>query len=141
MTDLREQIRVFEAELDAALAALEVLRFDTDESLALASNVYEAFASEQRHPKGAGAIDRGMAILGAQLISGISGAPPYLEALVPNLYFASHYFMIREYLYYSYNVPGSMAWTFSEGRTEIRFADRSIPRQFFTVFNDMLLLS
>ena len=47
--------------------------------------------------------------------------------------------MIREYLYYSYNVPDSMSWSFDKARVEIKFKDRSIPRQFFTVHNDHVL--
>lgn len=140
---MREVIRAFEAELDAALAGLAVYGFDADQSLALAANIYETFASDKRHPAGAGPgpLDRGMTILGSRLVSGSSGAAPDLEALAHDLFFASHYYMLREYLYYSYNVPGSMTWSFSEKRVEVRFSDPTIPRQFFTVFNDMLLLS
>lgn len=141
MTEMREEIRAFEAELDTALAGLAVHGFDADQSLALAANIYETFASDKRHRAAADPLDRGMTILGARLVSGGSGATPDLQALAHDLFFASHYYMMREYLYYSYNVPGSMTWSFSEERVEVRFNDPSIPRQFFTVFNDMLLLS
>jgi hypothetical protein len=48
---------------------------------------------------------------------------------------------VRELLYYSYNAPGSIDWIFAERRVELRFHDRSLPRQFFTTWNEWMLLS
>jgi hypothetical protein len=110
----------------------------------MASEFYEIGASRDG-PDGAGWLDRGYSMLAAHFVASADGHQPDiaresdLVQMMDDLVFASHYYMIREYLYYSYNVPGSMGWSFDDGRVEIRFLDRSIPRQFFTVHNDHLL--
>jgi hypothetical protein len=142
---LKQQLQTFERQLDAALAALPSRQWASLSALQIASELYEIKAFENSGMDGAGYLDRGYAILASQFVAGEAGyqadiaCEADLRQLIEDLLFASHYYMIREYLYYSYNVPGSMSWSFDEGRVEIRFADRSIPRQFFTVHNDLVL--
>ena len=59
--------------------------------------------------------------------------------VLADLEFATHYFHLRDLLYYTYNAPGSTAWTFDEGKVEIRYADVSLPRQFFIKANNSFL--
>lgn len=140
----KSQLRGFEQQLDAALAALPSLRWSSTSALHLASEIYE-FGAFTNGADGAGWIGRGYAILARHFVAGADAyeADMSREAdvlqMMDDLAFAQHYYMLREYLYYSYNVRGSMDWAFTNGRVEIRFADRSIPRQFFTVHNDHLL--
>lgn len=141
---LKWQVQDFERQLDAALDALPTRCWSGASSLRLASELYEIGAFTKGIDE-VGYIDRGYSILANSFVSGADGAAADVESetdvrqMMEDLVFASHYYMIREYLYYSYNVPGAMNWSFQNGRVEIRFADKSIPRQFFTVHNDQLL--
>lgn len=142
--ELKRQVQDFERQLDAALDALPSRVWSGASALRLASELYEIGAFTKGIDE-VGYFDRGYSILANRFVSGADGAAADVESetdvrqMMEDLLFASHYYMIREYLYYSYNVPGSMSWSFQDGRVEIRFADKSIPRQFFTVHNDQLL--
>ncbi|MCJ2877491.1 hypothetical protein JUM41_24920 [Rhizobium pusense] len=142
--ELKKQLRDFESQLDEALDALPSLRWASTSALRMASELYEIGAIKNGIDS-VGYIDRGYSILASHLVAGVNGyradvaRETDLQQMINDLAFASHYYMIREYLYYSYNVPGSMSWSFADGRVEIRFGDKSIPRQFFTVHNDQLL--
>ncbi|RTL50055.1 MAG: hypothetical protein EKK40_13755 [Bradyrhizobiaceae bacterium] len=135
------EIRVFERALDEHLLGLPTFGYDANASLALAANMYEVAAANDELRSRAESLHRGITILAPRLVSGAAGLAPDIAALFKDIEFAAHYYMIREYLYYSYNVPDSFIWTFSERRVDVRFNDRSIPRQFFTVHNDFILKS
>jgi hypothetical protein len=137
----KEQIQGFEQRLDAELARRPTMGFDANETLMLACNVVEAEAV--RRPLGglAGMLSDGIETFASYLVSGQSGSAPDVKQLIHDLAFGAHYHQIRELLYYSYNAPGSIDWTFDEGRVELRFHDRSLPRQFFTVWNEFVFLS
>jgi len=135
------QMPVFEKELDAHLLALPTYRSDANASLALAANIYELAATKGEFRHSAEGVHLGITILAPRLVSGEGGSEPDIKALFADLTFAAHYYMVRDYLYYSYNVPECFTWTFSDRRVDIRFNDRSVPRQFFTVHNDHLLNS
>ena len=62
-----------------------------------------------------------------------------IETVFEDLAFLSHYYLIREYLYYSYNSPGAFSWKFEQNRISIEFADHSIPRQFSQGWNAVIL--
>jgi hypothetical protein len=144
IVEQKAQLQKFEHELDAALDALATRRWSSSSALHMASELYEILALKGGID-GADYIERGYSILAAHFVAGADGeaGDPSREAdlrkMMDDLAFASHYYMIREYLYYSYNVPGSMRWSFGDGWVEIRFADKTIPRQFFTVHNDQIL--
>ncbi|WP_157138648.1 hypothetical protein [Asticcacaulis biprosthecium] len=131
-------LKKFEAQLDEAFSNLPVNGANADECLSLACLAYE-FVSKQSTTKNSDFIAIAMVVLARKLVSGDAGCETDLEALFQDLQFASHYYMLREYLYYSYNAPGSLAWTFSDDAVEVKFADQTIPRQFFTVWNDQVL--
>ncbi|MER8600509.1 hypothetical protein NKH09_21865 [Mesorhizobium sp. M1339] len=143
-SELKKQLQDFERQLDAALDALPSRRWASTSALRVASELYEIGAFKNG-VDGADYVDRGYSILASQFAAGTDGYRAHIareadvRQTMDDLAFASHYYMIREYLYYSYNVPGSMSWSFQDGRVEIQFADKSIPRQFFTVHNDQLL--
>jgi len=145
--NFKKQLQVFEKKLDVALDALPSSQWASSSVLRLASELYEVEAFKNRDSDGAEYLDRGYVILARHFVAGSEGCKGDISSeqdlllLLEDLVFASHYYMIREYLYYSYNVPDSMEWSFMDGRVEIRFADKSIPRQFFTVQNDLILLS
>lgn len=142
--ELKKHVKDFERQLDAALDALPTGGWSGTSALRLASELYEIGAFK-KGSDGVGYIDRGFSILANRFVSGDDGAAADIESetdlrkMIEGLVFGSHFYMIREYLYYSYNVAGAMSWSFQKGRVEIRFADKSIPRQFFTVHNDRLL--
>lgn len=140
--EIARQISAFEKELDEHLFSRSVYSNDANACLGLATNAYELGAAKgaEFHAT-AEALHRGITILAPRLVSGQAGGDPDVKVLFDDIAFAGHYYMVRDYLYYSYNVPESFEWTFTDRRVEIRFKDRSIPRQFFTVHNDLLLNS
>jgi hypothetical protein len=135
------KLKEFEQQLDAMLTALPSRSWASSSALRIASELYEVSESKDGG-SGTEFLNHGYAILASHFVSGNAGyqanvvCPADIKQLLNDLAFASHYYMIREYLYYSYNAPGSMSWTFDKRRVEIKFADKSIPRQFFTVYND-----
>ena len=130
-------IKKFECALDKSLATKRTYSYDATESLALAANLYEVAADES--PARAGLFNRGSIILAPYLCSGRSGTTPDARELANDITFASHYYMLREYLYYTYNAEGSIGWAFDGNDVRVLFVDNTIPRQFYTRFNDWLL--
>ncbi|WEK58875.1 MAG: hypothetical protein P0Y52_04890 [Candidatus Brevundimonas phytovorans] len=143
--DLKRQVQAFERDLDKALTRRPIFTWDATATLRLVCDWYEHVAARSDDPSGPGHIDRALAILGPYLVSGSTGVMPDLTdnyfrvQMMDDLEFAGHYYMVRELLYYTYNAKESVSWAFLADRVEARFADKSLPRQFFTVFNDQLL--
>lgn len=143
--DLKARIQVFEQQLDAALAQRPIMFWDANATLGLVAELCEVAAARQDAPLGPEALYRGVAILAPRLVSGQTGHVPEadnpddIKQALADLIFAGHYYMLRELLYYSYNAVGAVDWSFGEATIDLRYADRSIPRQFFTIFNDMVL--
>lgn len=125
--------------IDERLANLASRNFNADETLALTANLYEfAIVTD---PAAADMIQRGTTILAPQLVSGSSGNDPDTKVLLDDLHFCSHYFSLRNLIYYSYNAPGSVEWSQVNNEIRASFADASIPRQYYKVWNDHLALS
>jgi hypothetical protein len=141
MTPTKDQIAEFEEKLDAELARRPTIGFDANKSLMLACNIVEAAAARSETQELATMLSDGIETFASHFVSGLAGGEPDVELLVHDLMFGAYYHHLREILYYSYNVPGSIDWTFSEGRLELRYCDRSIPRQYFTVWNEHVFLS
>ncbi len=137
----KEKIQAFEARLDAELVRRATNGFDANEALLLACNMAETAATN--YPDGGleSALNDGIDSFSAHLVSGRLGTEPEVEPMAIDLMFGAHYHHLRELLYYSYNAPGSVAWSFGENHVEIRYRDRTLPRQFFTVWNEHILLS
>lgn len=137
----KDQIRAFEARLDAAYARRRILGYDANRTLNLASTIAEAAASREPFGGIADGLNDGIITFASHLVSGIAGKKPKLEVVTQDLMFGRDYHLIRDLLYYAYNAPGSLDWSIEEHRVEIRFADRTIPRQFFTTWNENILHS
>ncbi|HEY8125806.1 MAG TPA: hypothetical protein VIF88_10340, partial [Methylocystis sp.] len=131
----------FEQLLDGHLARLESLNCDANAVLGLASNIQEHAASRMETFGLAVSFSHGVTILAPHLVSGKEGPPPDIETLMSDLSFCVVYYSLREFLYYSYNVPGAVEWTFEDGKVQVRYTDPSLPRQFYTAWNEHLELS
>jgi hypothetical protein len=134
-----QRVQDFERKLDAALNARPTVRLGGTKALKLASNIVEA-AYTNRLPLGA-RLAEGLQILAPTLVSRTPGDDIDVETIAADLDFAAHYHVLRDLLYYTYNAPGTMAWTFDPGKVEIRFADPSLPRQFYLAANNWYLAS
>jgi hypothetical protein len=130
---LDPQVRDFERGLDDALAARPMMRSGGTAALRLAANVVDT-ADAERTMWGHG-LAHGLQILVPTLICRTPGSEIAVEDVVADLDFAAHYYSLRDLLYYTYNAPGSTTWTFDKGKVEIRYADVSIPRQFYMSAN------
>jgi hypothetical protein len=144
---LKQKLKTFERHLDAALASLPSRQWASLSALRIASELYEVTAFNNSDTDGAEYLDHGYAILASHFVADKTGyqadisCEGDLRQMIEDLVFASHYYMVREHLYFSYKLKDAMSWSFGAGRVEIRFADKSIPRQFFTVHNDQVLRS
>lgn len=88
----------------------------------------------------AGTLRRGLDIALPILIKGDgSGDEVDIRKVIDDLTFLSHYYLIREYLYYSHISPGSFSWSFEGNHVAIEFSDPSIPRQFSQGWNTAFL--
>lgn len=135
--DVDPRVREFEAQLDQSLAELATSQVGGTEALRLAANIAE-MAYATKSGSGSWLVD-GLHVLSPNLILGGRGVGVDMETLVSDLNFAAHYHKLRDLLYYTYNAPDAMEWTFGEETVEVRFADPSIPRQFFVVANNHYL--
>lgn len=132
------QVRDFERRLDDALAARPMVRSGGTDALRLAANIIETADAE--HTWGH-RFAEGLQILAPVLIGRTPGDEIDIVEVVADLEFGGHYHTLRDILYHTYNAPGSMAWTFDAGKVEIRYADASLPRQFFVSANNWFLES
>lgn len=147
MDDLKKQIQEFERKLDAELAARKMFHYDPAEILVSAAGLISTVYSQLNEHEGnralVGEFERGLKVALPTLITSKSNRPLEtgysLAELMDDLRFMSHYYMLREYLYYSYNAPGSFRWNFDSNRVQISFNDRSIIRQFAQYANSRIL--
>lgn len=130
---LDPQVQDFKRRLDDALAARPVIRSGGTDALRLAANIIDTADAEVTMwgPR----LAHGLQILAPTLIGRTPGDEIAAEDVFADLDFAAHYHSLRDLLYYTYNAPGSTTWTFDNEKVEIRFADASIPRQFFISAN------
>lgn len=135
----KAELKRFEARLDAALERRAASRYGANAALVLAADVSEMQASRDAFGGLIGALNNGIKTFAPHFVSGRDGIAPDPEAFIEDLMFGHHYSMIREFLYYSYNAPGSLAWRIQPDGVEIRFADPSLPRQFYTTWNEQML--
>jgi hypothetical protein len=135
----KAELQEFEGLLDAELARRPTNGFSANDTLLLACNIAEMAAAQE--PTKASVFNEGIESFAPHLVSGRPGAEPDIKQLLEDIVFGSRYHHARELLYYSYNAPGTVDWTFAEGKVEIRFHDHSLPRQFFTTWNEWYFLS
>jgi len=139
----RKKIKEFEDALDSELASRDIFRYDPArvivDSVGAISLAYSKLSSS-----GAGAdllsdLSRGFDVAVPRLISSSGGRSRFHARLVDDLLFLSHYFLLREYLYYTYNSPGSIEWVFDDPVVRVKITDASIPRQFAQYPNSVTL--
>jgi hypothetical protein len=135
------EIVEFEKHLDMALGKRGILRMAGEEAIQSCADALSiAYSDVHRRPVAA-ALELGMNVALPFLVVSDEGQQFDLRQAIDDLMFMSNYFTLREYLYYTHNWPDSFDWTFADNRVEIRFKDRSIPRQFFQFGNSVYLSS
>jgi hypothetical protein len=134
----REKLKAFEDELDKMLYALPSLTYDGEECISFTANAIEGGYSLLQ---GAGAsyLTRGLNVLAPHFIATAKGRESDFEQLMHDLHFASHYFILRDYLYYTYNSPKSFSWEFTDSTVVVKFNDKTIPRQFYIQANNHVM--
>lgn len=140
MDEIMPEVRAFERELDAVLESLPSLECDGEACLSLASDIVESLY-HKGDTGNAQSLEVGLYVLLPYFVKRRSSKLPTIEQLMPDLWFAGHYYLLRDYLYYTYNAPGSIAWTFAPERVAMRFKDRSIPRQYYLQENNTFMTS
>lgn len=136
-----EQIKAFERALDREMQSRDIFKMSAPSVLRDAFGIL-SIADSQRSRMGglADTIRRGLDVALPIIIGGgTSNKESDVEKVVEDLTFLSHYYLIREYLYYTYISPGSFSWKFDGSNVSIEFSDPSIPRQFSQGWNAMLL--
>ncbi len=136
---LNPQIPQFEQELDEALAARPSCRRSGPNTIFSAAHIAEiAYATGGEVGND---FVHGLQVIGPRAIGGDPAVEVPSEEILEDLQFGAHYWRLRELLYYSYNAPGSIDWEFDKDEVRIRYADPSLPRQFFIATNNLFLES
>jgi hypothetical protein len=131
------RVKEFERQLDAALAARPMVRSGGSAALRLAADIVE-FAAAETGPWGH-TLATGLQVLAPSLIDKSATVEIRVSDILADLEFATHYHHLRDLLYYTYNAPGSVRWTFGPSKVELTFADESLPRQFYISYNNCYL--
>lgn len=141
----REQIQNFEHEIDRELKQRKLFLIDPVSAITQCAGILSVAYSESSKFYGlAQELRRGFNVALEYLISldtGIPLDPSHGKTIVADLAFMSHYYTLREYLYFTYNVPDSFIWEQNADSMTIRFNDDSIPRQFMQTGNSDSLAS
>ncbi|BCK70024.1 hypothetical protein Srufu_039770 [Streptomyces libani subsp. rufus] len=135
-----EQIKSFEQALDREMQSRDIFKMPAPSVLRDVFGIISMANSRPEMHGLASTLRRGLDVALPVLIrSTTSDRECDIKVVVDDLTFLSHYYLIREYLYYSYTSPGSFSWRFEENRISIEFSDPSIPRQFAQGWNTALL--
>ncbi|MCQ1578751.1 hypothetical protein [Streptomyces parvus] len=136
-----EEIKEFELALDREMQSRDIFKMSATSVLRNAFGVISVLDSQGVEKNAlAATLRRGLDVALPILIKGDgSGREVDVRKALDDLTFLSHYYLLRECLYYSYTSPGSFSWSFEENRVVIEFADPSIPRQFSQGWNVELL--
>lgn len=144
MTEEKEidltKVKAFEVELDDSLSELVSLTFNGEECIALALSSIEMAHGKENYGLAA-KLEDGLNVLSPYFIKNKSDITPKIEQLLKDVLFAGDYYILREYLYYTYNSPNSFQWDFNGNDISIKFNDRTIPRQFFIEANNFYIRS
>jgi hypothetical protein len=137
MNDLK-RVKQFEDLLDAELAKRPSLAFRGEDCIATAAQIINMAFTEPKRAFMAKALVKGLRVLLPKFIEDKGQREPDIETIVEDLLFASTYYWLRELLYYTYNRPDAVQWTFGEGTVDIKITDPSIPRQFSVQFSSWI---
>ncbi|AKR12475.1 hypothetical protein AC241_27335 (plasmid) [Bacillus thuringiensis] len=127
-----EKVKEFEKVIDQKLENLSSLKCSGVDAvkmiIAAIETSYISNSSTEQFLK------KGLDILLPYYVNNSSnGNLPNAKRFLKDLEYASHYFMLREFLYYSYNTSDSIEWKFNKRKVKIGYKDSSIPRQFFLI--------
>ena len=136
-------IAKFEKALDAELRSMGIFAFDAAaivvDGAGAISMAYSRLTREGGIRGLLADIARGFDVVVQELIGRSGGAEYTPDRLLDDLCFMSHYFILREYLYYTYNQPKSFKWSFRRDSVRVELVDESIPRQFAQYPNSIQL--
>jgi len=137
--EFKSQIRKFEDYVDQILFSQEIFQYDPFECIELVGGIVED--TWLRHvPEWFG----GLNILIPLLLVNKSGSlkDPPIEVVSKALDLAQDYYHLRDYFYYTYNIPEAIEWNFdSENYVRIEIEDKSLPCQLFLELNNDILES
>ncbi|WP_329453551.1 hypothetical protein OG894_44235 (plasmid) [Streptomyces sp. NBC_01724] len=135
-----EQLKSFEQAIDREMASREIFKMPAPSVLRDAFGAISMADSRPEMNGLAAMLKRGLDVALPLLIKSTTSTREIdIGTVFEDLEFLSHYYLIREYLYYSYNSPGSFSWKFEQNHISIEFADPSIPRQFSQGWNAIIL--
>lgn len=118
---------------------LDIMGYEKFESIEAVGNVYE-ITKHMMQPMWYGAIDILVSQLLLNKVGRKRGVP--VEAVISALQFSQTYYHLRDYLYFAYNVPNSVAWHFDEeNKIRIDLLDDSFQLQEFLNLNNYFLKS
>lgn len=134
---LFSKIRAFEKHVDNFLLAQELFQYDRFECIEMVGGIVEeAWLNRILTWYG------GLNILVPLLLSNRAGfkKDPPLELVAETLELAQDYYHLRDYFYYTYNVPRAVKWKFdSRNNVKISIIDDSLPLQLFLELNNFFL--
>ena len=135
MTAELEKIKVFEKSLDREFDNLEILSYDRFESIEAVGVIHE-MALHNRLFRWEGAID----VLVPKLLMDSKGTKRELpaETAITALEFCQNYYFLRDYFFFTYNVPKTMNWEFQGNKITIRLLDKTYQLQQFLEMNQWL---
>ena len=131
------RIREFEDYVDKYLLSQDIFQYDRFECIQLVGGIVEE-AWLSHIPIWYG----GLNILVPLLLANKSGSKkdPSLELIIKTLELAQDYYHLRDYFYYTYNIPEAIRWDFdSENNVQIKIIDKSLPLQLFLELNNVFL--
>jgi len=131
------QLRAFEAQLDNELKSCRTARSTSLITVPVALGTMEVAAHE--NPAMFSRIEAGFDVLVKRWASGTDSNEVTVDQLLRDLILGSHYFHLREFLYFGYNAPSSVSWEFSGNEVFVSYADESLPRQFFLQANNFFV--
>lgn len=127
-----DEIKAFERELDAVFEALPSLRFDGETMIALACDFIEKCHKEAKQHYMGAHFARGLDALLPVWITSKGTNEPDIKQMLGDLHFGASYFMLREYLYYTYNTPETLKWyKDDDGNVTIKINDPTLTRQYY----------
>jgi hypothetical protein len=138
-TDL-SLVRDFERQLDSSLLALPSVLNGGDAAISLSAKLIEEVYARKEY----GTVEHlktGLEVLAPYFVRSQASEEPDITQLFQDLIFAGHYYDLRDYLYYTYNAPGAISWTFGQSTIDINFNDRTIPRQYYLQANNHFVIS
>ena len=137
MKDSKFLLVELEKYADQMLVSHEIFQYDPFDCIELAGGIVEE-AWQNHIYEWFG----GLEILIPLLLLNKSGSTrqPTIEIVAKALDLAQDYYHLRDYFYYTYNLPNAISWNFnSENQVKIEINDKSLPLQLFLELNNSFL--